>query len=73
MIAAMCGRPVEDTVPLDPSQAEVATKLLPPGGPTPNDLAGGESVADGFMDYSTQDYPTVAGIRGGSKKRSRVS
>lgn len=52
MIQAMMGQPVVPKAP-DRSQQFIMARLMPPGGPSPNDLTGGRHA--GIIDYSAEE------------------
>lgn len=56
---AMMGMPVRTSGPGEwsdiPSERALEAKLIPPNGPSPNDLTGGGGERSGIMDYSAQD------------------
>lgn len=52
---AMMGRPVRGGSRTTPGLAELEAKLMPPGGPTAADRAGGETADAGYVDYGDED------------------
>jgi hypothetical protein len=52
---AIMGRPVGGGSRTTPGLAALEAKLMPPGGPTAADRAGGEGEDAGYVDYSAED------------------
>ena len=52
---AMMGRPVSGGSRTTPGLAALEAKLMPPGGPTAADRAGGEGADAGYVDYGEED------------------